>query len=395
MKRRCANELRMVVAASLASLLACPPSNALVALNDGRDRIYVSGTLSASHDSNVRANREGPADMIYSTSVVAEYTRRAGWIGVDGRIGLDSAEFAELKDENYNNPNLRLGLTKQSGRTTGALNLSAARESRADAAVNVRSNSWNYAGELKYRYPLAGAYTFTGSFGYDGREYIEDIMLANLYSYTASLEVVRGIGRERDAMAAYRYRYNKSSFDSSTLDHAITLGLSGRLLRGVKGALRAGYQVRSFRNGVEGDGTFGSWTASASVTHALSKRASISAQLSKDFSTTANDSSVDVTATSVNGQYAFGARLVATASGSWGRSRFLGERGRVLLALGPPPVLGPSRVDNYATWDAGLNFTLKEHLKLALTYLWFRNWSTSSYADFVRESWTVSVSSRW
>ena len=33
--------------------------------------------------------------------------------------------------------------TKQTGRTTGSLSLSASRESRADAAVNLRSTSWN------------------------------------------------------------------------------------------------------------------------------------------------------------------------------------------------------------------------------------------------------------
>lgn len=386
---------RATVAVLLAALLACPPASALVALNDGHDRIYLSGTLSATHDSNVYANNEGRGDIVYSTGIVAEYTRRAGWIGVNGAVGITSAEFAELKEENYQNPNFSLEFTKQSGRTTGSLSLSAARESRADAAVNLRSSSWNYTSTLNFKYPMAGAYTLTGSVGYTGREYVEETALANLYTYTASLDLLRIMGAERDAMVGYRYRYNETSFDTSTIDHSATVGLSGKLIRGIMGALRVGYQMRSFQGSRDGDGSFRSWTASASASRALSKKASLGLQLSKDFSITASDSSVDVSAASLDLQYAFSSRWGVSGSASWGRSRFLGEKGRLVLAIGPPPVLGPSRVDTYASWDAGLHYSLNEHFKVALSYVWFQNWSTSSYADFVRSSWSASVSSRW
>lgn len=387
--------IRATVAVLLTALIACPPASALVALNDGRDRLYVSGSVSAGHDSNVYANSEGRGDMMYSASVAAEYTRRAGWIGVNGSVGITSAQFGELKDENYDNPNFRLEFTKQSGRTTGALSLSAARESRADAAVNLRSSSWNYASGLTFKYPMAGAYTLTGGFGYAAREYVDELALANLATYSASVDLLRILGAERDLLLGYRYRYNETSFDTVMSDHAATIGLSGRLIRGVMGALRVGYQVRSLRGERERDSTFSSWTATASVSQALSKKASLGAQLSKDFAITASDSSVDVTAASLDAQYAFSSRWGATASASWGRSRFLGERGRLLLAMGPPPVFGPQRVDTYASWDAGLHYALNEHLKVALNYVWFQNWSTSSYADFVRSSWTAMITSRW
>jgi hypothetical protein len=80
---------------------------------------------------------------------------------------------------------------------------------------------------------------------------------------------------------------------------------------------------------------------------------------------------------------------------SFGDTQFLGESGRVVLALGTPPILGPQRHDNYLHYSAGINYSLNEHLKAALTYSWFQNWSTYSYADFVRSTWAVSMSTRW
>jgi hypothetical protein len=52
-------------------------------------------------------------------------------------------------------------------------------------------------------------------------------------------------------------------------------------------------------------------------------------------------------------------------------------------------------VDTYGSWETALHYSLNEHLQVALQYVWFENWSTASYADFVRSAWTASVSSRW
>lgn len=385
-----------MVTATLAPLLVCPPVHALVALNDGRDRIYLTGTLSAGHDSNIHASSENRGDAVYSSRVVAEYSRRAGWIGVNGSVSVHAARFAEFEEEDYTNPSYRLEFTKQSGRTTGALSLSAARETRADAAVNVRSTSWNYDTTLHFKYPIVGLYTLTGGASYNSREYVDANALADLYTYTASVDLMRMLGAERDLMAGYRYRYNETSFDSVSRDHSLTVGVTGKVVRSISGSLRAGYQVRSLESPRQDNrGTFGAWTASGALTYLLNKKTSLSAQLSKDFSITAKDSSVDVTAASLSAQYAFNSRWSLSASGSSGRSRFLGDAGRLVLQGGPAPLLGPSRADTYVSWDAGVSYSLNEHLKASASYVWFQNWSTSDYADFVRSSWTASVSSRW
>lgn len=387
-------ELRGTLATLLAALLACPPARGLVSMNDGRDRIHVTGRAGLTHDSNVFANANARGDFVYSAGLVAEYTRRAGWIGVDASIAVESGTFSELEEENYRNPSYSLEFTKQSGRTTGALTLHAARESRSDAAVNLRSESWNYASGLNFKYPLVGLYTVSGKIEYTAREYTETDALADLATSSAGVDLLRVLGSERDLVFGYRYRQSETSLDTRARDHSFTVGLAGRLVRGVNGSIRAGYQSRTLIGDVD-PGTFGSWTASGSATVALGRKMSLTGQLLKDFSVTASDTSVDATAASVKLQYAYNSRWVASASVGGGRTDFLRTRGRLVIAQGSPPILGPQRADTHATWGTGLNYSLNEHLKVAASYDWYRNWSNSDFADFIRASWNLNVSSRW
>lgn len=377
----------------LAATLACPPAQALVALNDGRDRIYVTGSFNATHDSNVFANSDNRGDFVYSTSIVAEYTRRAGWIGVNGTASISSSSFGENRDQNFTNPSYSLEFTKKSGRTTGSLTMSGSKESRADAAVNLRSTSWNYNVGLNVKYP-AGINTFTGQFGYASRSYVEDTIFADLATYTAGIDMIHILPGERELVGGYRFRYSDTSRFTSTTDHAATLGINGRLIRGIVGGLRAGMQTR-VPHGATLNGKFTSWTMSGSAAYAFNKDLNVAAQVSKDFSTTATDASVDVTSADISAGYSMTSKIAWSLSGGWGVTRFLGEGGRLVLQPGPPPLLGAQRVDTYATWSAGVAVTLHAHLKSGLTYSWFENWSSGSYADFIRSSWTLNLSSRW
>lgn len=388
-------QFRSVVAVGLSALIACPSARALVSLNEGRDRIYVTGSVSVSRDSNVFANSDQRPDTVYSTSVAAEYTRRAGWIGVNAHAGVGSSRFANLRSQDFDNPNLGLEFTKQTGRTTGSITLSAARESRADASVNVRSTSWNIPVGLNFKYPMGGAYTLAGAAGYSSRRYVDEQIFTSLETYSTSLDLYRILSTERELIAGYRYRFAESSRATSSTDHAISLGLSGKLIRGVKGSLRTGLQSRATSGRPEGDETFRSWFASASSSYTLTRKLVVTGSVAKDFSTTATDANVDSTTASLALQYAYSSRWNVGLGLDFGDSRFVGEGGRILISAGPPPLRGANRHDNFLSWDAALNYTLNEHLKAALSYSWFQNWSTLAFADFVRSSWTASVSTRW
>lgn len=387
--------VRAFFAIVLAALLACPPARALVALNDGRDRIYVNGSVSVAHDSNVFASNGSAGDYVYSTAVSAEYTRRAGWIGVNANIGVSSARFAEIDGQDFANPSMGLEFVKQSGRTTGSLTLSAQRQSRADAAVNARTESWAYNAGLGFRYPISGTFTLSGNFGYSNTVYSGDSSIfSDLATYTAGVDLFHVFTSERDLFAGYRYRYGETSHSTSYADHSFSGGVSGKIIRGVNGSLRAGYQVRVPYGGVNQQ-EFSSWTASGSATYAINKKMNLTGTLGKDFSTTATDAFVDTLSASLDFQYAYNSRWSLTSGLNYGDSQFLGEAGRIVISPGPPLVLGPQRRDTYLSWTSSLNYSMNEHLKVAVAYSWFRNWSTSSFADFIRTGYSLTISTRW
>ena len=387
-------EFRAALALLLAVLLGCTPAHALVTLNfnDGHDHVYLTGTFNVTSDSNVFANNTGKGDFIYSSGLTAEYVRRAGWIGVNASASVAGSHFATIKGEDFSNPSFNLELTKQSGRTTGSFTLSAARESRADSAVNLRTVSWNYNSALNFAYPIIERFKMSGQVGYSAHRYVDSTSLVNLSTYTAAVNLFYVYNTERDLNAGYRYRYTETSTNDSTTDHNFSVGMSGRLIRGLKGAVNLGYQFRVPSH--PGLPVFQGVSASGSTTYAINRKMSLSGQVSKDFTTTATDSSVDTVAANLDGQYAYSAKWGLTSGVGWGRSRFLGQTGRVILQVGPPVVLGANRQDDFFHWDVALNYARSERIKLSFSYSWFKNWSTTSYADFVRSSWNINLNSR-
>lgn len=388
-------EIRAATAAVMATGLLGTRAHALVTLNDSHDHIYVVGSFGVTRDSNVFASRDSDGDFVYSSGVTAEYSRRAGWIGVNATVAVNAGKFGKLRSEDFSNPSYSLELTKQSGRTTGSFTLSGARESRADAAVNIRSTSWNYNAGLNFKYPIVQRYTLAGGFSYASRRYVEETALANLSTYSANLDLFYMLSNQRDLTASYRWREVSLSRHTSSTDHALSAGVSGRVIRGLNGSVRVGYQVRT-PHGTKGDSSeYHAINASAAVTYALNRKINISGHVGKDFSTTATDTNVDSTSAGLDSGYVYNSHWSITGGVGWGDSRFLGEKGRIVLQPGPPAVLGVNRHDNFANWNAALNYSLNEHFKASLTYAWFENWSTVAFADFVRTTWALTLTSRW
>jgi outer membrane receptor protein involved in Fe transport len=385
------------IAAMLAVIVACPPAQALVALNDGRDRIYVNGSVTVAHDSNVFASNGSEGDFVYSSSLAVEYTRRAGWIGVNANASVTSSRFANIDGQDFANPSISLELVKQSGRTTGSVTLNAVRQSRADAAVNARIESWNYNTGLGVKYPVSGSISLAGNFGYSDTIYVNNPggNYADLAAITAALDVFHVLTSDRDVFGGYRYRHGETSRSVSYTDHSFSAGISGKVIRGVKGTLRAGFQVRVPGGASTSTETFTSWTSGGSLTYAFNKLTNVSFSISKDFSTTATESFVDTLTLQLDVQRAFTSKFGVTAGAGYGDNRFLGQGSRAILDPGPPPVLGPERRDSYITWNVAMNYSMNEHLKMAASYSWFQNFSSSEFADFVRSGYSLTVSSRW
>lgn len=387
---------RIAIAALVAAGVACPRALALVTFNDSHDHVYVTGTFGVSHDSNIFANSNNTGDFVYTYGATIEYTRRNGWIGVNASVSANGSRFGKVKNQNFTNPSYSLEFTKQTGRTTGSLTIGGARQNQADSAENLRSSAWNYNVGLNFKYPISERYSASGTLGYGHTQYEHASGFPNLSTYTLSTDLFYVFTTERDLLGGYRYRYEETGVGQSYTDHAFTVGVTGRVIKGLNGTVRAGYEFRVPHGFGTGDAPrYDSWTGSASTTYPINRKIALTGQVSKDFSTTASDTSVNSLQTSLDLQYAYSAKWNFTASTGWGDSRFLGEKGRVVLNSNPPPLLGRNRHDNFATWSLALGYTYSEHLKINFTYTWFENWSTLAFADFIRASWGLNLSSRW
>jgi hypothetical protein len=356
------------------------PACALVSLNDGRDKLFVTGVAVFGWDSNLYSNDEAKGD--YSTSVTfsADYARRAGLIGVDASVAVNSTRYNKFTSENFNNPSFSLEFTKQAGRTTGSLLLDAARESRADSAANIRSVSWNYRAALNLKYPVIDRYSLSGGVGMNKRDFVDNTSLIDSTSITANADLFYVYTTERDLFLGYRYRRERSSIETTNTDHALSLGVSGRILPKLNGNVRVGVQARASDGPVKE--TFGSWLANASATWNVSKRIAVTGSLSKDFNTTSTNLSTDTLAASLSATYSYSAKWSVGGSTGVGQSKFLG-------------IEGLDRTDTYFTYSLDLYYAMNDHLRIAASYIFVENWSSYAMADFTRTAYTLSVSSKW
>lgn len=85
---------------------------------------------------------------------------------------------------------------------------------------------------------------------------------------------------------------------------------------------------------------------------------------------------------SLDGSYSATAHWALSGGFSYGQSSFLGA-------------IGEGRVDDFFKFSITINYTLNQYLKVTAGYTHFMNTSTSSIADYARDGYSVSVSSRW
>ncbi len=368
-------------------MLLCQQARALVTLNDGTDKIFVVGSIGVSRDSNIFASREGGSDFVYSGGVSLEYARKAGWIGVNAGVGVSLSRFDKFSSEDFQNPNFSLDFSKQTGRTTGALSLSAARQSRADAVLNTRNTSWNYSAGLNAKYPVIERYALSAGIGYNRIKYVDNPAFVDLASYSANINLFYILSNERDLFAGYRYRSNETSRSTSDVDHGVNIGLSGRILPRVNGSVSIGYQIRT-PDDDRRNSSYESWTSAATVSYAFNKKLTLSGQVGKDFSATALDTTLDSLTAGLELQYAYSAKLTAGINAGYGHNDFLGPGG---LIFGTD--IG--REDTSFDWGARVGYTFSQHLSLYLAYNYTKNWSNSDFGDYDRSSWSAGASSRW
>lgn len=388
---------RRAAAALLLALAAASPAHALFRFNEGRDQVYVTAYVAAGYDSNVFSSGSGDnADLVFTGGAGMEYSRKAGLIGVNARLGWDFGTFDSFSSEDYLNPRASLEFTKGTGRTTGAVQFNLRRESRPDPTIGLRTESWHYGVNLNYRYPVIERYSIAGNIGWDRTEYVDSgVIFSDLDTYNIGTDVFYSWRSDRDLLAGYRIRFSDSQANSQSTDHSIYAGVSGRIYSKLSGSARVGWtkRITSYPGGISDDTNDGLYVSLAS-TWPATRKATFTVSATQDFNTTSTNFQTRTTSGDIMGQFSHTVKFSTNANLGGGHTEYINGYGQNAPAI-TPGFNGLDRTDHYFTAGVGAAYTINSHFTVSTGYTYYRNWSTLSGFDFTRHSINLTLSTRW
>jgi hypothetical protein len=348
------------------------PARALLTFDEGNDQFFVTGNIGVSYNSNITDSNSGQADTIYSAGVGFQLLRRAGIISVDLSGGLDFSHFDKNTGDDFSNPHLQGEFSAKDERTTADLTLSTLRQSAADIVTGIRAVSWDDAAGFNVKYRVTDRYSVSGTLGYALIDYVNTPGLTNLTSYNAGANLFYSINSARDFFVGYNFGYQQTSNGLSYDDHSFNFGIDGKILPKLNGTVSVGYEIQ-VPHGPANAGTSatGALTEAIALTWNYSQRLKITGSLSQNFSTTAIGESVNTLASSLDASYAANAKTTFEAGIGGGHTRFIGAAAN-------------GRRDTYFDWNAGVNYSINDHFKVAANYTHMENWSNLSSAAFIQ-----------
>lgn len=370
---------RVLLLGSLVFALHLPSGRALLNIDGARNQLFVFGSVGYVYSSNLYSEATGRGDYSVNASVGMDLKRRAGIIAVNSTFKVDYQRFGKYTHENAVNPSFLLELNKTTGRTTGAFTLSAYRETRSDSAVNLRTSSWNLPVELNLKYPVNDNLYVTSGTSTLQRRYRDTAVLSNYTDYAEAIDAFYVYTSKLDLLGGYRLRVTQTARGADSTDHWFSIGATGGLYAKLNGTLRLGYQIRTEQGSRE---NFSQVNALAALAWPITRKFTLSSQISRDFNTIATGASVDSSNATLRAIYAFSRKLEFASGVGYGRNLFLGRT----LAR---------RRDDVFSWDLGATYRFSEHLSLAASYSYFRNWSSSSFSDFDRQGLSFTLASRY
>jgi len=365
----------------LGLLLTLPLHRAQALLNfDGtRNQIFAFGHLTFGYSSNIFSDSTQRGDSNLAGEVGLEWDRRAGAIAVNAIAKIGYEHFFHFTDENSTNPFFSLELVKGEGRATGSFMAGAFRESRSDSAINIRTRSWNYPLTLKIRYPFSDRFYGTSQTGYLRRTYSADTpQLLNYRDYSEALDLFYIYTSKLDLVGGYRVRLSNVVGGPDTYDHWFSVGATGALLAKLNGSIRFGYEIRDIDTGP----SYNHFNVVAAVNWTVTRKLTLTGQLSRDFNTLATGASVDTTLAALRANYSVTRKFEIEGGVAYGRNKFLNGN----LA---------ARRDDFFTADIGAHYKFNEHLRVGASYAYLRNWSTLDFSDFDRSGFSVDIASRF
>jgi hypothetical protein len=365
--------------AALLLILPFHRASALLNFDGTRNQIFVFGNVSLGYNSNIFSDSTERGDSSVSGEVGTEYDRLAGALGVKATAKLGYQTFSKYTSENALNPNFSIELAKNEGRTTGSFSVRYYRESRSDSSVNLRTNSWNLPLDLKLRYLVSDRFYGTSETGYVRRTYNDDNpLLLDYHDFSEALDLFYIYTSKLDLVAGYRIRYSQVSAGPDTYDHWFNVGAVGSLAAKVNGQVRFGYEIRD----ISGGQSFNHYNALVALNWIVTRKLTVTGQLTRDFNTIATGASVDTLIAAVRANYSFTRKFEAEGGIAYGRNRFLGGT-------------QSSRRDDFFSADLGAHYKINEHFTVGANYSYMKNWSTLNFSDFDRQGFSVDISSRF
>jgi hypothetical protein len=219
-------------------------------------------------------------------------------------------------------------------------------------------------------------------------DYQDQQLFTNMQTYTENLYLYYILNEQRDLFLDYRTRYTDEASGSYDIDNSLSGGVSGKVYGPFNGSLQVGYQERATHGGPDAGDVFNDVYANGSATWNMNRRMTLTANLSRDYSTTATAQSIESTNGGLTFQDSITAKASTTLSGSVGENEFLGAEGLVAPDDG-------RRIDRFLDLSASYFYTVNQHLKLSVTYGYYRSWSTLGFAEFSRDQLDFTLSSHW
>lgn len=361
-------------------LAGVTPSAALLNLDGSHNQLFVFGGTTFTYNSNLFAEPVSRSDYTVTVETGIELKRRAGIITVDSTAKINYIRYGTYTDENAFNPNFSLELNKTGGRTTGAVNLRAYRETTSDSAVNLLTSSWNFPVEVSLKYPINEKFYVTSASGYQRRDYTDNQVLVDYSDMSEAVDLFYVYTSKLDLLGGYRLRLSNAQVEGQTVDHWFNLGATGRLLSKLTGTIRLGYQLRDYRE--SSSENIDHFNAQASVDWPITRKLNFSMLLNRDFRTIATGSTVDFTSASLQAAYTYSSKIDIDSTFSLGQNDFLGADQF-------------NRSDTNFGWNVGARYRMNQHLQLGVTYTYFRNWSNLSISDFDSHVFSLNVTSRY
>jgi hypothetical protein len=382
------NQRALIVLAAAAFVV--PRAFGLVEWNEGREKLTVHADYGINYDSNLLARTGSPGDIDQSLELGASYTRKAGEIGFSASASIVTARFQRYSNLNFSNPGVNMQLTKDDGRLTGSLAVSAQRESKSDDAANYRATSWHYAASLDLKYPINDRYYLTSTTDIAIRDYTPNTPLYNLSSYGEGIDLYYVYSSKLDLLGGYRIRDGYSAIGASTFDgipgggsntlgqsytktrdEAFTIGCTGALLPKLSGTLRVGYQTRE-ESGSDG-GHYADMTGAFMLAWPMSKRIVFNFQTAEDFTTTATNISVNTTSFDLSATIKpnYRVKIALTGEAGYTISQFLG-------------IKGDGRTDHTLSFLLKLSVPIKTHFAASLSLGYLTNESSYSFSKYDR-----------